>query len=77
MLNKIYNLNGEEQSTYITPETLYNKYYNIINTQFNNFKYESDFIIFLIYYLINNSEFKVLINIYNKSNSNIELFNNI
>lgn len=77
MLNKIYNLNKNKQSEYITPEILYNKFYDIINTQFNNFKYESDFIRFLIYYLINNSEFKILINIYNKSNSNIELYNNI
>ena len=77
MLDKIYDLNDDKQSEYITPEILYNKFYDIINTQFNNFKYESDFIRFLIYYLINNSEFKILINIYNKSNSNIELYNNI
>lgn len=47
----------------MTPNSFYNKYQDIINSRFNGFETEMDFVRFLIWYLIKQSEFSDILDL--------------
>lgn len=81
ILKKVYGLvesgTTENAKLQITPDILYHKYEDIIISQFNSFKTEMDFVRFLIYFLIEHSEFAKLVDIYNTSRNNHDIYDNI
>ncbi len=76
LINTIYNIFYEFNNGGLNPFNLYNKYQSIINSYFNAFKYESDFIKFLLYYLILHTEFKDITNLDGYFDDNVNILSN-
>lgn len=74
-LNNLYNLNNEIYNNIFNPNILYQKYQSVIELKFNNFKYETDLINFLIYYLQYKSKYSKILNLIGITN--IITFQNI